>query len=247
MEFTVQVLGCGDAFGSGGRLHTSYWLTVGNKVVLLDCGATISPAMKRQSKSTQSPEVILISHLHGDHYGGLPFFILEAAKVAQRTQPLTIIGPVGLEENVKALQRLLYPGSDDIWEAFPMQFLTLQVGEQMYHEDLFITAFEAIHVPEALPMSLRIEAGGKILAFSGDTSWTDALVPLSQSADLFICECNFFQGEHTSHLSYEILQQKLSALTAQRIIITHLGEQMLSHLDQISLEVAQEGQLYSIG
>ena len=243
-NFSVQVLGCGDAFGSGGGLHTAYWLETDDHVMLMDCGATIGPAMKRWNKSTQEPDAIVISHLHGDHFGGLPFFLLEAAKVAKRTKPLTIIGPVGLQENTQALQRILYRGSEDIWEAFPIHFVELQAGQAIRYESIRITAFEAVHSPEALPMSLRLEAGEKILAFSGDTTWVDDLVLLSENADLFICECNFFEGEHAAHLSYQVLQEKLPQLTMKRMILSHLGEQMLEKLNQITLEVAEEGQVY---
>ena len=74
----LQFVGCGDAFGSGGRFNTCFHL-VGRKTnALIDCGATSLVAMNKLAINRNDIDTILLTHFHADHIGGLPFFILEA-------------------------------------------------------------------------------------------------------------------------------------------------------------------------
>ena len=92
----VQFVGCGDAFGSGGRQNTCFHVT-GNAVnCLIDCGASALPALKRYGIVRNDIDLILITHFHGDHFAGLPFFLLDA-QFARRTRRLVIAGPEGIE------------------------------------------------------------------------------------------------------------------------------------------------------
>ena len=73
----LQFVGCGDAFGSGGRFNTCFHL-VGREInALIDCGATSLVGMNKLAIERNDIDLILISHFHADHIGGLPFFILE--------------------------------------------------------------------------------------------------------------------------------------------------------------------------
>ena len=91
----LQFLGSGDAFGSGGRFNMCMLIESGSTRFLLDCGASSLIAMKRFGVTPNSIETILITHFHADHFGGLPFFILDA-QFSKRRAPLTIAGPPGL-------------------------------------------------------------------------------------------------------------------------------------------------------
>jgi ribonuclease BN (tRNA processing enzyme) len=81
----LRVLGCGDAFGSGGRFHTCFHVSAS---VLLDCGASSLIAVRRFGVDPNSVQTVLISHLHGDHFGGLLFLLLDAQFVSKRKIPL---------------------------------------------------------------------------------------------------------------------------------------------------------------
>ena len=74
----VQFLGSGDAFGSGGRFQACIHVHAPYTNLLLDCGASSVIAMKRFGVAPNDIDAILISHVHGDHFGGIPFFILDA-------------------------------------------------------------------------------------------------------------------------------------------------------------------------
>lgn len=239
----LHVLGCGDAFSSGGRNHTSFLLQTSNSHILVDCGASTPMALKRAGFSFNEIDYIIISHFHGDHYGGLPYLILEGAKALKRERALTIVSPPGLKDRLQQLLQLLYPGSEDALDAFPINYVAYKSGRELEQDHFVLKALEVEHAKATLPHGLRLELGGKVLAYSGDTGWHDNLRPLARQADLFICECNFYDEEMPSHLNYKELQQKLSLLEAKRIMLTHLGENMLKKKEQLELEVLEDGQL----
>ena len=94
----LRFLGSGDNFGSGGRFQACIHVDAGATRFLLDCGASSLIAMKRAGISSAAIDVILISHLHGDHFGGIPFFILDAQLISRREAPLVIVGSSGPDE-----------------------------------------------------------------------------------------------------------------------------------------------------
>ena len=95
-----------------------------------------------------------------------------------------------------------------------------------------ITA-EVIHQSGAPSTALRLSDGERIFAYSGDTEWTDALKPIANEADLFVCECYAYAGKLTGHMSWEILRTKIPELNAQRLMVTHMNPSVLSRLDEI--------------
>ncbi|EMR02210.1 MBL fold metallo-hydrolase [Cesiribacter andamanensis] len=242
----LTVLGCGDAFGSGGRLQTSFYVQTGKHSLLLDCGATILPALHREGISSAEPDAVLITHFHGDHFGGLPFLLLEAAKRYQRQKPLILAGPQGLQQRLEKLLPMLYPGTEDVLESFPITYLTYKEGEALQLLDLSLQAWEVKHSPDSLPHGLRLEAGGKVLAFSGDTAWHNNLLPLSKGADLFICECNFLKGEKPGHLSWELLKPRLGQFSVREMRLTHVGDEVLEQQQTLSVKVLADGERLSI-
>lgn len=93
---TVTFAGSGDAFGSGGRYQACIYLQAPGSPgpVLVDCGTTSLSALKRLGLDPGEIAAVFVSHLHGDHSGGLPFLILDG-QFSRRTKPLTIAGPPG--------------------------------------------------------------------------------------------------------------------------------------------------------
>ena len=93
MSVDVLFLGTGDAFGSGGRLQTAALVTGSGARVLVDCGSATLPALRARGIDTGSIDAIFLTHLHGDHFGGVPFFLMDAHYGSTRSAPLTIAGP----------------------------------------------------------------------------------------------------------------------------------------------------------
>ena len=95
--------------GSGGMMPLPYrWLTAlmvryNGSSLLIDCGEGTQIAIKEKGWSFKPIDVICFTHYHGDHISGLPGLLLTMGN-AERTEPLTLIGPKGLERVVNALR-----------------------------------------------------------------------------------------------------------------------------------------------
>jgi ribonuclease BN (tRNA processing enzyme) len=91
-----------------------------------------------------------------------------------------------------------------------------------------------------------VESAGKNLCYSGDTEWTDRLVDAARGADLFICECYMYEKPRKSHMTLAALREHLPRLGARRVILTHLGEDMLAHMAEVELDCAVDGMVLDI-
>ena len=240
----LAVLGCGDAFGSGGRLQTCFHLTLRHAQVLIDCGATALIGMERQGLDPNAVDAIVLSHLHGDHYAGLIWWVMHAQHVAGRTTPLTIIGPEGTHQRYRDTAELLYPGSTEVTPKFELNFETFQDGEVFDAGSFQITPFAVSHPSGSLSAALRFAVDDKVVAFSGDTEWVESLIHCSAGADLYISECFGFSGSAYYHMTWETLRRQLPRIDAKRILLTHMNNAMLANVAQIDdprIIVAEDG------
>jgi len=237
----LRFLGSGDNFGSGGRFQACIHVDAGATRFLLDCGASSLIAMKRAGISTAAIDVILISHLHGDHFGGIPFFILDAQLISRREAPLVIAGPPGLTQRVREAMEVFYPGSSAVERKFRIDYVELAEGESATIGGLTVFPVRVVHGSGAPSYALRVECAGIIIAYSGDTEWTVPLRTVADGADLFICESYFFEKQMKNHINYRTLMAHRAELGCKRLIITHMGEDILDRLGEIKLEVAHDG------
>jgi ribonuclease BN (tRNA processing enzyme) len=236
----LRLLGCGDAFSSGGRLHTCFHLEGGEEPMLLDCGATALVSLKRERIDPASIGWIALSHLHGDHFGGLTWLLTEG-RLTERTRPLVIAGPPTAQERLKQASEGLYAGSSGAETPFDVSFLEFSERTPCELGPSVVTPFEVVHSSGAPSFALRVQYGGKVVAYSGDTEWTDSLIDAARGADVFICECNNFEQPVAGHLNYRTVVEKRSQLECSRLVLTHLGEEVLDHLDELELETAEDG------
>ena len=237
---SVTFLGSGDAFGSGGRFQTCLLLDGVNCRSLIDCGASSLVAMKQRGIAPATVDAILVTHLHGDHFGGIPFFILDA-QFSRRETPLILAGPPGLEARVWQAMEVLFPNSSNAPRRFAIEFVEL--GAEVPHRvgRLEVTAYPVIHACGAPPYAIRVECDGRIIAYSGDTEWTDKLVEVADQADLFICEAYFFEKKVKFHLDYQTLLSHRPVLRCKRLLLTHMSSDMLAHITDLSIECAHDG------
>jgi ribonuclease BN (tRNA processing enzyme) len=237
----VRFLGSGDNFGTGGRFQTCIHVDTGTSRFLIDCGASSLIPMKRAGIGSDGIDLILISHLHGDHFGGIPFFILDAQLISRRETPLVIAGPPGLTQRVREAMEVFYPGSSGVERKFSIEYVEMIEDQIMQVSDLDVLPVRVIHGSGAPAYALRVECAGKFIAYSGDTEWTDALLKVADGADLFICEAYCFDKQMRNHLNYRTLAAHRSELRCKRLIITHMGDETMKHLGEIELEIAEDG------
>jgi ribonuclease BN (tRNA processing enzyme) len=236
----VRFLGSGDAFGSGGRLQTCILVEAGGFRCLVDCGASSLIALKRAGVEPNDVDTVLVSHLHGDHFGGVPFLVLDG-QFSRRSRRLRIVGPPGLTERVTQAMEIFFPGSSRVQRKFETEFVELVEGAPTALEPLRVTAYEVVHACGAPPYALRVELDGRTIVYSGDTEWTDRLIPAVAGADLFIAEAYFYDKPVRFHLDYATLLRHRSALDCKRLIVTHMGPDMLARLAELAVEAAHDG------
>lgn len=240
----ITVLGCGDAFSSGGREQTCFHVRAPGGAFLIDCGASAVAGLKRRGLNPRDIDTIFISHFHGDHYGGLPYFLLDAA-ASGREEPLTILSPPGGRKKTAALLDLLYPGTP-VLDRLRLRFIDYASGQELTAGYLSLTAYSVTHVPATDPHGLRIKVADKVIAYSGDTAWHPHLPVLAGGADLFICECNFFGTQSDTHIDYQTLEARRETFGCRRLLLTHLGGEMLSRLEEVNLPCAADGMVIEV-
>lgn len=247
----VRLLGTGDAFGSGGRFQSCILVEAEGELLLLDCGATSPTALTRAGVRHGEIDVIVTTHFHGDHFGGIPFVILDE-HFSGRDRPLTIAGPAGVEERVLALTEALYPGLlAEIRLGYPLEFVSLLPGRSVRAGTFTVEPVAVNHSEASRPLGLRVAAGGKTLAYSGDSAWTPALGALAHGADAFVCESFSFSRPIPNHLAFQTLAAHRAELGCRRLILTHLGPDMLENGSEAAVtaagaELAHDGMSFDL-
>ncbi|HEX2215169.1 MAG TPA: MBL fold metallo-hydrolase [Xanthobacteraceae bacterium] len=238
----LQFIGCGDAFGSGGRFNTCFHVTGHTANFLIDFGATSLVALKQLGIDHNAIDIILVTHFHGDHFGGIPFLILDAALVSKRARPLTIAGPPGLSERYARAMDVAFPSFPHRPDRFPLALIEIAIGQPTEIGDLKATALPVVHAEAAGPcVGYRIEVEGRVLAYSGDTQWTESLIEIGRDADLFICEAYSWKRQVKSHTDYATLEQNVHRIAPKRLVLTHMSEDMLAHVQEAAHPAASDG------
>jgi ribonuclease BN (tRNA processing enzyme) len=229
----LTIVGSGDAFGSGGRFNTCFLVETREAAMLVDCGASSMVALKARGIDPNRIDAIVLSHLHGDHFGGLPFFLIDAQHGSHRLRPLLIAGPPGTRARIDTALETLFPGSAATRWRFALSIAEIEPGRP---EDVLghrVATTEVRHKSGAPSTAVRLSHQGVTFAYSGDTEWTDALASVAQGAQLFIVECSGYDGTLPGHLTWETLRPHLPELRAERVMVTHMDPTALAHLDEI--------------
>jgi len=242
----VQFIGCGDALGSGGRYNTCFHVTGDRVNFLIDCGASSLPALKGQGIAREEIDLILITHFHGDHFGGLPFLLLDG-QFTRRSRPLVIAGPQGIEIKLKLLMEALFENSSKTEQKFELSVIALKPEETRSFGSVKVTPYPVVHGESGGPfLAYRIEAEGRIITYSADTEWTETLIPAARDADLFIAEAYTWDRNVKNHLSLATLEAHLPELRPKRLVLTHMSDDMLGRLDAIEHMTASDGMILEV-
>ena len=242
MQF--RFVGCGDAFGSGGRFNTCFHVTGERANFLIDCGASSLIAMKKWGIVQNDIKAILFTQFHADHFGGLPFFMLDSQFFSKRTERLVIAGPHGLKDWFVRVMETAFPGSSSTKQQFEVTLREMEDGQTAEFSDLRVTPYLVNHGNPGGPFfALRIQAEEKTISYSGDTQWTNALIKAAKGADLFVAEAYFRDKQIPLHLDLATLEAHLPEIAAKRVILTHMSDDMLAQRTQVGFETAEDGQV----
>jgi ribonuclease BN (tRNA processing enzyme) len=242
----VRFAGSGDAFGSGGRYQTCIHLSGGGQVLLADCGATSLTALRAQGLDPGAVGAVAVTHLHGDHFGGLPFLILDG-QFTRRTAPLLVAGPPGTGDRLAQAMESLFPGSSGARRRFAVQVTELATdGTPVDIGAATVRGWQVEHPSGAPPLALRIDLGGASFAYSGDTQWTPDLAVAARDVDLFAAEAYTYDRPIRYHLDYQTLQAHRTEIHAQQIVLTHMSAAMLARLADTELPAAYDGMVIDL-
>jgi ribonuclease BN (tRNA processing enzyme) len=242
----VRFVGCGDAFGSGGRYNTCFHVTGESANFLIDCGASSLPALKRLGIVRDDIDLVLITHFHGDHFAGLPFLLLDA-QFTRRSRPLVIAGPQGIETRLAQVIEALFENSSRTKQRFDLSVVALEPEQAQDFGAIKVTPYPVVHGDSGGPfLAYRVEAEGRVIAYSADTEWTETLVPAARDADLFIAEAYTYDKVVKNHLSLTTLEARLDKIKPKRLVLTHMSDDMLGQLDTLAYTTARDGMIVEL-
>jgi len=237
----VVFIGTSDAFGAGGRRQAAVLLRGRRGTMLLDCGATTLTGLEQLGIPRDEVDTILVSHFHGDHFSGIPLFLLAALYQDGRRTPLHIAGPPEIERRVRALADAMGHGIEDHAHSFPIRFTEIPPGAQQEVGPAHVESFATRHQLEAHPQGYRVDTGNAVVSYSGDTGWFDGLPRIAAGADLFICECTLHQQALDFHLNLATIEEHREDFDCGRMMLTHLGSEMSSLRGRCAIETADDG------
>ncbi len=242
----VRFVGSGDAFGSGGKYNTCFHVTGQSTNFLIDCGATSLPALKRLGIRPDAIDVILITHFHGDHFAGLPFLLLDA-QFTRRSRPLVIAGPQGIEMRLTQVMEALFENSSKTKQRFDLQVVALEPEQPRNFGTIKVTPYPVVHGESGGPfLAYRVEAEGRVIAYSADTEWTETLIAAAREADLFIAEAYMYDKVVKNHLSLKTLEAHLAEIRPKRLVLTHMSDDMLGRLETLGHTTASDGMIVEL-
>ena len=236
----VQFVGTGDAFCSGGRRNSAILVRDKTSSMLLDCGPTTLQGLQELGIDPRAIDSIAISHFHGDHASGIPSLLIDYLFEHPRTDPLEILGPPGIAEFVSRSIDLAH-FDFGIKPSYELAFREFDCGAKIEAGRFSIVPVPALHHPESRPHMLAVSTAGHSLFFTGDTGWHEPLPAQVGDVDLLIAECTLLEDGFEYHISHERMVRERGRFDCRRIVLTHLGRDVLANMDVMQFDTADDG------
>jgi ribonuclease BN (tRNA processing enzyme) len=242
----VVFVGTSDAFGAGGRRQSALLVRAEHGGLLLDCGTTTASGLASLGIERDEIDAILISHFHGDHFGGIPALLLAALYEDGRRKPLRVAGPQGIERRVHQLAAAMGYAIEEREWSFKIEFLELPADRATEVGPVQVRSFETRHQPHTHPHGMVVTLGKQRIGYSGDTGWFDDLPRRVGGVDLFVCECTYLAPGFEFHLNHQSLVAHKPEFDCGRMVLTHLGSEMSARRGQCDFETADDGLTISL-
>ena len=246
------MLGTGAAFVDPDRAQSGVLVTLDSGAhYLFDCGAGVVRNMVRANVSPAEVDLVFLSHLHHDHICDFPLFTITGWMWDRQNAPI-VIGPKGTQRfcaslfeggafHADYLARSSYPARRKNLDAMRPSVRECSPGLAYRDERVTLRCDWVEHIPRDISecFGIRLEADGKAVVFSGDTSSCEAMVKLARGADLLVHECTFPQAfieyraktgvgtfAHTSPTELGIIASRAGV---KALVATHFGHFESTH------------------
>ena len=240
----VTVIGCAGSFPNAGSACSAYLVEHEGFSLLLDMGNGSVGALQRYA-ALLAPDAVFLSHLHADHCVDLVAYSYARKYHPEPLGRLPVHGPQGTHER---LQQIGNAGRlDDVFAFTDTSAGRTDIGP------FAVTLAPAAHPVETY--SIRLEAGGRTVVYSGDTGPTPELVINAKNADLLLCEATWTTaGPADLHMTAAEAGEHAHRADAGRLLLVHttpfsppetLVEQAGQHYDR-AIEIAAAGTTYAV-
>lgn len=230
MNFFTTILGSGAALPTGNRRCAAQVLNINGFKLLLDCAEGTQDRIRYNHLRLQSINTVIISHLHGDHFFGLPG-LLSTMHLCGRTEPMTVVAPRGAREVIETTFALTGNHIEYPIEWVEMDFAE---GEQRVFENsrCIVDAFPIVHTVPTYGFRITEVPRGvnpaRVYAYCCDTAYTESLLPHISGVYLLCLESTFANdlaelAETRQHLTAGQAGRLARLAGAGQLLLTHIS------------------------
>ncbi len=213
----LTVLGCAGSFPGPEAACSAYLVEAEGFRLLIDFGSGSMSALQRYSDLNKI-DAIILTHLHCDHMlDACTYVVVRRYDPAGALPPVPVYAPMGAAERISAAYSSENEPVDDVYTFYGLQPGTFPIGP------FTVTVDRVNHPIETY--GIRIEQGGRVLAYSSDTAPCESLLRLAQGADLFLCEASYLDDvPHPPdlHLTGGEAGEAATKADVSRLLLTHL-------------------------
>ena len=213
----LTVLGCAGSFPGPESACSAYLVEAEGFRLLLDFGSGALSALQRYA-NLRAVDAILLSHLHCDHMlDACHYVVVRRYAPDGPLPPVPMYAPSGAPDRLAAAYSADAEPLDDVYTFYGLQPGTFPIGP------FTVTVDRVNHPVETY--GVRLEVGGRVLAYSADSAPCEALLRLAQGADTFLCEASYLDGEPNPpdlHLTGGEAGEIATKAGVGRLLLTHL-------------------------
>lgn len=231
---TLHLLGTGAALSDAHRTTTMLAFEANGEVLLVDCGGDVVQRLLAHGIDLEALRALIVTHEHADHVSGFPL-LMERLWLAGRREPLQVIG---IAPAIAQARRSHDAFDTSSWPDYPgAEYVEVEhaPGATVYEQGPWrVLGTPGVHSVPCIGLRVEHRDGSGVVAYSGDTAFTESMVELARGADLLVHEAGEDDAMHT--LPHEAA--RVAALAGvRRLVLVHLPPSLTK--DEARLERAR--------
>lgn len=235
----VTFFGTGEAFDE--NTPAASILIQSETKLLLDCGYSSPPQIWKYTKDPNFIDAIFISHLHSDHYFGLPP-LLKRMVEEKRKKTLTIVCYKGEKKKIIQVLNFGYRGIQKNSQ-YPINFIEVKPTQKIKYDELFLSFAPTIHsIPN---LAIRVAKGNISISYSGDGLITKKSEDLYIKSHLLVHDGYLFDRQSNAHSNMKQVVDMCQKQKIKKVAFTHIHREEKNRIPAIKKKLTQKGlQIY---